>query len=94
MLILEAGVNSNDVANVYQQNYQSSSFVKIVTKEPSTSQVKQTNHCCIYPKVVNEQPQKMIIVSVIDNLIKGASGQAVQNMNLMFGLDASAGFEL
>jgi N-acetyl-gamma-glutamyl-phosphate reductase len=50
-----------------------------------------TNKCFIQ---VKKHGNKLLIVSIIDNLLKGASGQAVQNMNLMFGLDEKAGLKL
>ena len=54
-------------------------------------QVVNTNKCVIY---IEQQGNKIIIHSAIDNLLKGASGQAVQNMNLMCGLDEKAGLAL
>ncbi len=83
---LEKNVSQQDILDTYKLKYKNSSFVFIIDKSPSTKDVKNTNNCLIYPLVVPSQPQKMVIVSVIDNLIKGASGQAVQNMNLMMGL--------
>ena len=54
-------------------------------------QVVNTNKCVIQTEKVGS---KLVVHSVIDNLLKGASGQAVQNMNLMFGMDECAGLEL
>ena len=54
-------------------------------KLPSTKNVWGTNHCDLAP-VVDSRTGRVVVVSAIDNLIKGAAGQAVQNMNLMFGL--------
>jgi N-acetyl-gamma-glutamyl-phosphate reductase len=59
---------------------------------PSTKYVKGSNNCYISFGVFKES-QKMVIFSAIDNLIKGASGQAVQNMNIMFGLDETIGLK-
>ncbi len=50
-----------------------------------------TNKCLLY---LEKQDDKLLIVSVIDNLLKGASGQAVQNMNLLFGLEETMGLKL
>jgi N-acetyl-gamma-glutamyl-phosphate reductase len=54
-------------------------------------QVVNTNKCLIH---IEKADDKIVIHSTIDNLLKGASGQAVQNMNLMFGLDETAGLKL
>ena len=60
-------------------------------KNIDLKQVVNTNKCLIH---VEKHNQKLFIVSIIDNLLKGASGQAVQNMNLMFGLEETAGLKL
>ncbi len=60
---------------------------------PSTHQVRGSNYCDVGCKVITEQ-NKAIIVSVIDNLVKGASGQAVQNMNLMMGFPEDTGLNI
>ena len=49
------------------------------------------SNCCYIGTAIEEKTGRLIVVSCIDNLIKGASGQAIQNMNVMFGLDESAG---
>jgi len=60
-------------------------------KNIDLKQVVNTNKCFLY---VEKHGDKLLIVSIIDNLLKGASGQAVQNMNLIFGLDEQAGLKL
>ncbi len=57
---------------------------------PSTREVNASNFCDI-GWVYDERTNRLTVVSVIDNLVKGASGQAVQNMNIMFGLEETAG---
>jgi len=57
---------------------------------PQTKETTGTNLCLVYP-TVDPRTQRLIVVSAIDNLIKGAAGQAVQNMNLMFGMPETAG---
>jgi N-acetyl-gamma-glutamyl-phosphate reductase len=59
---------------------------------PNTRQVRGTNYCDI-GLTVTRDTRRLILVSVIDNLVKGASGQAVQNMNIMFGFDETAGLD-
>ncbi|MFC2087041.1 N-acetyl-gamma-glutamyl-phosphate reductase [Bacteroidota bacterium] len=65
-------------------------FVKIVEEPPAVNHVRGSNFCNIFT-TFNERTNRIIIISVIDNLVKGASGQAVQNMNLMFGLNQTEG---
>ena len=73
--------------------YNDSPFVHILQGGfPSTKDVRATNRCII-GLVKNETTSRAVIVSVIDNLTKGASGQAVQNMNIMFGLKETAGLD-
>lgn len=73
--------------------YEDSRFVHILTRDfPSTKDVRGTNNCLI-GLAVNDKTGRAVIVSAIDNLTKGASGQAVQNMNLMFGLPESEGID-
>ena len=64
----------------------------MVSDEPVyLKQVVNTNYCFIH---LEQQGRKVLVTSVIDNLLKGASGQAVQNMNLMFGLEETTGLHL
>ena len=58
---------------------------------PDLKQVINTNKCLIY---LEKHDDKLLIVSMIDNLLKGASGQAVHNMNLLFGLEETVGLRL
>ena len=83
--------DSQSVINKYQDYYKNHPFVRIVNEMPDLKQVVNTNKCIIYVEKIDD---KIYIVSAIDNLLKGASGQAVQNMNLMFGLEESAGLKL
>ncbi|MGQ9659989.1 MAG: N-acetyl-gamma-glutamyl-phosphate reductase [Thermochromatium sp.] len=80
-----------DLAALYQSRYADEPFVDVmVSGSPDTRSVRGSNHCRI---AVARQGEVVIIQSVIDNLIKGAAGQAVQNMNLMFGFDETLGLE-
>ncbi len=76
---------------LYCDYYANHPFVKVVTEMPDLKQVVNTNKCMLYLERIDD---KLLIVSLIDNLLKGASGQAVQNMNLMFGLDEATGLHL
>jgi N-acetyl-gamma-glutamyl-phosphate reductase len=79
---------ANDLYNDY---YDRHPFVFVTESNPAVKQVVNTNKCIIY---LEKHGSKLVIISLTDNLIKGASGQAVQNMNLMFGLDEKAGLNL
>ncbi len=82
-----------DLENCLQTKYEDEPFVKIISGEPNIKDVVGTNFCVIAVKKARTV-NKVIIVSVIDNLCKGASGQAVQNMNILFGFDEKEGLEI
>lgn len=75
----------------YADFYKNHPFTLLSNQELSLKEVVNTNKCLLHLDKHNEY---LLITSIIDNLIKGASGQAVQNMNLMFGLDETAGLKL
>ncbi|MFT7336479.1 MAG: N-acetyl-gamma-glutamyl-phosphate reductase, partial [Porticoccaceae bacterium] len=75
----------------YQDFYKNQPFVTVTTTNINMKQVVQTNKCIIS---LMKKGNRLLITSIIDNLVKGASGQAVQNMNLMFGLDETTGLHL
>jgi N-acetyl-gamma-glutamyl-phosphate reductase len=83
-----------DLQQLYERRYASEPFVDVLPtgSHPDTRCVRGANHC----RIAVHRPQggdTVVVLSVIDNLVKGASGQAVQNMNLMFGLPETAGLE-
>jgi N-acetyl-gamma-glutamyl-phosphate reductase len=80
-----------EIKEWYKTFYADAVFVKISDKNIHLKQIVNTNYCLMY---LEKQGNKLIIVSAIDNLLKGASGQAVQNMNLMFGFEESEGLNL
>jgi len=82
------------VLSLYSKAYAKEPFVRVLPEEafPNIKHVRGTNTCEIGVKV-NPRTNTLIIVSAIDNLVKGASGQAVQNLNLMMGFDETAGLE-
>lgn len=83
---------SLDQANeLYSDFYKNAVFTHTSTEEIFLKQVVNTNKCLIHLK---KHKDKLLITSAIDNLLKGASGQAVENMNLMFGLDQATGLKL
>ncbi len=78
----------NEAQKIYNDYYKDEPFVFILDEDPDLKQVVNTNKCFLN---LVKYEDKLLIISVSDNLVKGASGQAVQNMNLMFGLDEKAG---
>ncbi len=85
-------VTSKMIQQTYEDYYGGEPFVRVLKENtfPAVSHVKGTN-CCDFGFHFNEKTKQIIIISVIDNLMKGAAGQAVQNMNLMFGLPDETG---
>ena len=77
--------------DVYKDYYKNEPFVHVIESNPDMKMVVNTNKCVLN---VCKHGRKLHVISVIDNLIKGASGQAVQNMNLIFGLPEDTGLHL
>ncbi len=88
---LDCKVDINEIRKIYEEYYSDHSFTFVVDKNPDLKQVVNTNKCLIYLQKYEDQ---LLVVSVIDNLLKGASGQAVHNMNLLFGLEETIGLHL
>ena len=76
---------------LYSEFYKNAAFTFVADKNPDMKQVVNTNKAVVY---VEKHGENLLIISMIDNLLKGASGQAVQNMNLMVGIDEKAGLNL
>lgn len=87
---LETTVNitNEDLANIYSSFYSDRFFIRLVDGSPDINWVKNTNFCDI---AVHSNGKQVVVFSAIDNLVKGAAGQAVQNMNLMYGLEETTG---
>jgi N-acetyl-gamma-glutamyl-phosphate reductase len=81
-----------DIQSALRERYRQEPFVEVVDAVPSLREVQYTNHCRLSARV-DEGAGLVKVIVVIDNLVKGASGQAVQNMNLMFDLDEHLGLE-
>ncbi len=87
----ESELTEQEALQLYQDYYAAHPFTHVTNRDIDLKQVVNTNKCFIQ---VNKHGNQIFLVSIIDNLLKGASGQAVQNMNLMFGLDEQAGLRL
>ena len=90
-IYLESDINAEEALTLYTDYYASHPFTHVTTRNIDLKQVINTNKCFIQ---VQKTGNKLLVISIMDNLLKGASGQAVQNMNLMFGLDEMAGLKL
>jgi N-acetyl-gamma-glutamyl-phosphate reductase len=80
------------LANLYRDFYRDDPFVRVVSASPHTKHTLGSNYCHIYP-TIDQRTGRFIVISAIDNLVKGAAGQAIQNMNIMLGLEETAGLE-
>jgi N-acetyl-gamma-glutamyl-phosphate reductase len=90
--LADAKVDKKKIVDIYKEFYEGERFVKVVDVPPQTKQTLGTNLCLIYP-TVDPRTGRLIVVSCIDNLVKGGAGQAIQNMNLMLGLPEAAALE-
>ncbi len=81
----------DNIRSLYEDFYEDAAFTVVSTNTVSLKQVVNTNKCVIG---LEKEGDKLVVHSALDNLLKGASGQAVQNMNLMFGLDEREGLRL
>lgn len=90
-VVVRLDADIEQITAIYKEYYASHPFVCVSDKPVYMKQVVNTNYCFLS---LQKEGRKLLITSVVDNLLKGASGQAVQNMNLMFGLDEMEGLRL
>ena len=83
--ILDPAVTKESVREIYREFYNDEPFVRVTDLPPQTKHTTGTNMCLVYP-TVDLRANRLVVVSCLDNLVKGAAGQAIQNMNLMLGL--------
>ncbi len=83
--------NIEDAIQLYQDFYNDTPFTFVSEKDLHLKQVVNTNKCLVH---LHKHDKQLLITSVIDNLLKGASGQAIHNMNLMFGIEETTGLQL
>ncbi len=81
-----------ELKDIYQSFYKGEPFVHVAEAPPQTKQTWGSNMCLVYP-TIDLRTGRLIVVSCLDNLVKGAAGQAIQNMNLMMGLPESTGLK-
>lgn len=87
---LRPGVTGTQVHAAFHHRYVAAPFVQVIDRPPETSWVRGSNTCMIFAHV-DEQRQRIVVCSALDNLMKGGAGQAIQNANLMYGWDESVG---
>jgi N-acetyl-gamma-glutamyl-phosphate reductase len=82
----------SEVREIYSEFYRNEPFIRVVDSPPQTKQAWGSNYCLLYP-TVDLRAGRLVVVSCLDNLVKGAAGQAIQDMNLMLGFPETAGLE-
>lgn len=90
---LKKAISEEEIYEIYNKYYGKEQFIRIIKEIPETRNVKGSNLCDIGLRV-DKRTNRAIVVSAIDNLIKGAAGQAIQNMNLIFGLEENKGIDV
>ena len=90
-ITLDCSLDGEQVLNLYKNYYADAAFTFVSDSPVDLKQVVNTNKCIV---ALEKHGDKLAVRSVIDNLLKGASGQAVQNMNLIFGLPENSGLKL
>jgi len=89
---LRAGVGAAQVNDAYRAAYAEEPFVRITTSYPATKATLGSNWCLVHP-IVDEANRRLVVFGVLDNLVKGAAGSAVQNLNAMRGFPETLGLE-
>lgn len=91
VITLDRPADADAIAKLYKEYYNDAAFTHYSDKAPDLKQVVNTNKAIVHTEVFG---RKVVVTSMIDNILKGAVGQAVQNMNIMFGIDEKAGLNL
>ena len=81
---------TEELTQLYREFYQDQPFVSVTDSPPHTKHTWGNNHCLVLP-TIDQRTGRLVVISCIDNLVKGAAGQAIQNMNLMLGLPETTG---
>ncbi len=91
---MKPGFTQQEVTRIYEEKYSKESFIRLLEDDvfPATQHVRGSNFCDISFKI-DTTTNRIIVMSAIDNVVKGAAGQAVQNMNIMCGFDEDLGLE-
>ena len=90
---LSRTVTKAEIMAIYNDFYADAPFTRVTTAPPHTKHTLGNNMCLVHP-VLDERHGMLVAIGVLDNLVKGAAGQAIENMNLMLGFDQKAGLDL
>ena len=90
-ITFDSKLSESELHKIYEEAMQGEPFTHFVEENPDVKQVVNTNHCFVY---LEKHGSKVLVISVLDNLLKGASGQAVQNMNIRLGFPEKTGLQL
>ena len=93
---IKGGIDEDEIISCFDARFEDEPFVKTIGKDmplPSIKDVRGTNMCHIAPRI-DTRTDTLVVISCLDNLVKGAAGQAVQNMNLMSGFNESSGLDI
>lgn len=92
---LRQNITRKEIQELYEEFYKGKFFIRVLPEGefPMTKAVYASNHCDI-GMTIDERNGRLIVITAIDNLVKGASGQAIQNLNLLFGLPETCGLEV
>ena len=85
-------ISNKELRKLYKDFYKGEPFVRVTESPPHTKHTCGSNFCLVYP-TIDTRTGKLVVISCLDNLLKGGSGQAVQNMNIMLGLPETMGVE-
>ncbi len=83
---------TEEIRQIYRDFYKDEPFVRITEAPPHTKHTWGSNHCLVFP-TIDLRTGRLVVISCLDNLVKGAAGQAIQNMNLMLGLPETTGLK-
>jgi len=87
-----ASIDDHSLAELYEKTFEGEPFIRMLESSPSIKAVRGTNYCDIFP-TYDPRTGNIIVITAIDNLVKGAAGQAVQNLNLLFGWEEESGLQ-
>ena len=85
-------LKAEELKKLYLDFYQDEPFVRVASSPPHTKHTLGSNFCLVYP-TIDPRAGRLVVISCIDNLVKGAAGQAIQNMNIMLGLPETTGLD-
>ncbi len=86
----ERAFTTAEVRSLYEEHYANEPFVQVVDQPPHTKWTYGNNQCLVYP-MVDTRTRRLLVISCLDNLVKGAAGQAIQNANRLYGLPETTG---